>query len=281
MQIFEITQKSVTNEVNAGAVAAALANRARTAVLQKAGVTDPGDNSTPYGDTRERAAQQAEPAIKEQAKTRVNAWQQAIAQLCQREGKDNVAQLSANSKTILMRSLVQQLHDPMMRGLIRDYTTLASAVSSAPDIQAAAAGIIQSISQAISAIESNLNDASSTWIDDAKSEEQRQYNNWLMLCRGAYQAMALLQFEGGRDIAVKAPALRQVAGNWQLHRLMLNAANPAHKLLIDMSNQLVAAGVAPNVSITPGGDYYVGTSLLDPANPADQTIINLIKANLP
>ena len=102
-----------------------------------------------------------------------------------------------------------------------------------------------------------------------------------MLCRSAYRAMALLQFEGGRDIAVKAPALLQVAGNWQLHRLMLNAANPAHKLLIDMSNQLVAAGVAPNVSITPGGDYYVGTSLLDPANPADQTIINLIKANLP
>ena len=102
-----------------------------------------------------------------------------------------------------------------------------------------------------------------------------------MLCRGAYQAMALLQFEGGRDIAVKAPALRQVAGNWQLHRLMLNAANPAHKLLIDMSNQLVAAGVAPNISITPGGDFYVGTSLLNPAAPADQTIINLIKANLP
>ena len=250
-------------------------------MLQKAGVTDPGDSSTPYGDTRERAAQQAEPAIKEQAKTRVNAWQQAIAQLCQREGRDNVAQLSANSKTILMRSLVQQLHDPMMRGLIRDYTTLASAVSSDPDIQAAAVGITQGISQAISAIESNLNDASSTWINDAKSEEQRQYNNWLMLCRSAYRAMALLQFEGGRDIAVKAPALLQVAGNWQLHRLMLNAANPAHKLLIDMSNQLVAAGVAPNVSITPGGDYYVGTSLLDPANPADQTIINLIKANLP
>ena len=186
MQIFEITQKSVTNEVNFGAVGAALANRARTAVLQKAGVTDPGDNSTPYGDTRERAAQQAEPAIKEQAKTRVNAWQQAIAQLCQREGRDNVAQLSANSKTILMRSLVQQLHEVMMRGLIRDYTTLSSAVSSAPDIQAAAVGITQSISQAISAIERNLNDASSTWINDAKSEEQSQYNNWLMLCRGAY-----------------------------------------------------------------------------------------------
>jgi hypothetical protein len=192
-----------------------------------------------------------------------------------------VAQLSANSKTILMRSLVQQLHDPMMRGLIRDYTTLASAVSQEPSIQADAVKTTQNISQAISAIERNLNDASSTWIDDAKSEEQRQYNNWLMLCRGAYRAMALLQFEGGRDIAVKAPALRQVAGNWQLDRLMLNDANPAHKLLIDMSNQLVAAGVAPNISITPGGDFYVGTSLLNPAAPADQTIINLIKANLP
>jgi hypothetical protein len=281
MQIFEITQKSVTNEVNFGAVGAALANRARTAVLQKAGVTDPGDNSTPYGDTRGRAAQQVDLAIQEQAKARVNAWQQAIAQLCQREGRDNVAQLSANSKTILMRSLVQQLHDPMMRGLIRDYTTLASAVSQEPSIQADAVKTTQNISQAISAIERNLNDASSTWIDDAKSEEQRQYNNWLMLCRSAYQAMALLQFEGGRDIAIKAPALRQVAGNWQLDRLMLNDANPAHKLLIDMSNQLVAAGVAPNISITPGGDFYVGTSLLNPAAPADQTIINLIKANLP
>jgi hypothetical protein len=281
MQIFEITQKSVTNEVNAGAVAAALANRARTAVLQKAGVTDPGDNSTPYGDTRGRAAQQVDLAIQEQAKARVNAWQQAIAQLCQREGRDNVAQLSANSKTILMRSLVQQLHDTLLRGLIRDYTTLASAVSQEPSIQADAVKTTQNISQAISAIERNLNDASSTWIDDAKSEEQRQYNNWLMLCRSAYQAMALLQFEGGRDIAIKAPALRQVAGNWQLDRLMLNDANPAHKLLIDMSNQLVAAGVAPNISITPGGDFYVGTSLLNPAAPADQTIINLIKANLP
>jgi hypothetical protein len=281
MQIFEITQKSVTNEVNFGAVGAALANRARTAVLQKAGVTDPGDNSTPYGDTRGRAAQQVDLAIQEQAKARVNAWQQAIAQLCQREGRDNVAQLSANSKTILMRSLVQQLHDTLLRGLIRDYTTLASAVSQEPSIQADAVKTTQNISQAISAIERNLNDASSTWIDDAKSEEQRQYNNWLMLCRGAYRAMALLQFEGGRDIAVKAPALRQVAGNWQLDRLMLNDANPAHKLLIDMSNQLVAAGVAPNISITPGGDFYVGTSLLNPAAPADQTIINLIKANLP
>jgi hypothetical protein len=281
MQIFEITQKSVTNEVNFGAVGAALANRARTAVLQKAGVTDPGDNSTPYGDTRGRAAQQVDLAIQEQAKARVNAWQQAIAQLCQREGQDNVAQLSANSKTILMRSLVQQLHDTLLRGLIRDYTTLASAVSQEPSIQADAVKTTQNISQAISAIERNLNDASSTWIDDAKSEEQRQYNNWLMLCRGAYQAMALLQFEGGRDIAIKAPALRQVAGNWQLDRLMLNDANPAHKLLIDMSNQLVAAGVAPNISITPGGDFYVGTSLLNPAAPADQTIINLIKANLP
>jgi hypothetical protein len=281
MQIFEITQKSVTNEVNAGAVAAALANRARTAVLQKAGVTDPGDNSTPYGDTRGRAAQQVDLAIQEQAKARANAWQQAIAQLCQREGRDNVAQLSANSKTILMRSLVQQLHDTLLRGLIRDYTTLASAVSQEPSIQADAVKTTQNISQAISAIERNLNDASSTWIDDAKSEEQRQYNNWLMLCRSAYQAMALLQFEGGRDIAIKAPALRQVAGNWQLDRLMLNDANPAHKLLIDMSNQLVAAGVAPNISITPGGDFYVGTSLLNPAAPADQTIINLIKANLP
>jgi hypothetical protein len=281
MQIFEITQKSVTNEVNFGAVGAALANRARTAVLQKAGVTDPGDNSTPYGDTRGRAAQQVDLAIQEQAKARVNAWQQAIAQLCQREGRDNVAQLSANSKTILMRSLVQQLHDTLLRGLIRDYTTLASAVSQEPSIQADAVKTTQNISQAISAIERNLNDASSTWIDDAKSEEQRQYNNWLMLCRGAYEAMALLQFEGGRDIAVKAPALRQVAGNWQLDRLMLNDANPAHKLLIDMSNQLVAAGVAPNISITPGGDFYVGTSLLNPAAPADQTIINLIKANLP
>jgi hypothetical protein len=281
MQIFEITQKSVTNEVNFGAVGAALANRARTAVLQKAGVTDPGDNSTPYGDTRGRAAQQVDLAIQEQAKARVNAWQQAIAQLCQREGRDNVAQLSANSKTILMRSLVQQLHDTLLRGLIRDYTTLASAVSQEPSIQADAVKTTQNISQAISAIERNLNDASSTWIDDAKSEEQRQYNNWLMLCRSAYQAMALLQFEGGRDIAIKAPALRQVAGNWQLDRLMLNDANPAHKLLIDMSNQLVAAGVAPNISITPGGDFYVGTSLLNPAAPADQTIINLIKANLP
>jgi hypothetical protein len=180
-----------------------------------------------------------------------------------------------------MRSLVQQLHDTLLRGLIRDYTTLASAVSQEPSIQADAVKTTQNISQAISAIERNLNDASSTWIDDAKSEEQRQYNNWLMLCRSAYQAMALLQFEGGRDIAIKAPALRQVAGNWQLDRLMLNDANPAHKLLIDMSNQLVAAGVAPNISITPGGDFYVGTSLLNPAAPADQTIINLIKANLP
>jgi hypothetical protein len=281
MQIFEITQKSVTNEVNVGAVSAALANRARTAVLQKANVTDPGDNSTPYGDTRGRAAQQVELAIQEQAKTRVNAWQQAIAQLCQREGRDNVSQLSANSKTILKRSLVQQLHENMMRSLIRDYTTLPSVVSSDPGIQAEAVDVVQNLTQAITAIENNLNDASSTWIDDAKSEEKRQYNNWLMLCRGAYQAMALLQFEGGRDIAVKAPTLRQVSGSWQLDRLMLNAADPAHKLLIDLSNNLVASGVAPNISITPTGDYYVGTSLLDPANPAAQAIINLIKANLP
>ena len=281
MQIFEITQKRMINEVNIGAVGAALANRARTAVLQKAGVTDPGDNSTPYGDTRGRAAQQVELAIQEQAKTRVNAWQQAIAQLCQREGKDNVSQLSPNSKTILTRSLVQQLHETMMRNLIRDYTTLPSVVSSDPSIQAEAVNVVQNLTQAITAIGNNLNDASSTWIDDAKNEREKQYNNWLLLCRGAYQAMALLQFEGGRDIAVKPPSLRQVSGNWQLDRLMLNAADPAHKLLIDLSNNLVAAGVAPNISITPAGDYYVGTSRLDPANPAEQAIINLIKANLP
>lgn len=277
MQIYEITQKKKINEINWGATAAALGNQLRTSMARQAGIAEPTDAGTAYGDVRGRAAELNKPVIAVQAKQQAAQWNRALQQLMIRDRVNQPSQLSPLSKQTMMRSLSQQLHRNLLQGeLHSDYHQLPSVVSRDANIQAEANQVVAQLESTIAGIEQTLNNNS----------DPSSY--WASLCELAYQAMSLAQLEGSRvskRSMAKLPKVTTVsATEYKIGNTTIDAAATAGYqddiwYLLNQEAKTNAGMI--EIEFDPGtGMYTVNGYALDPRDPVEKALIAIIQKEM-
>jgi hypothetical protein len=267
MQIFEITARKPINEIDWGATAKAVTNRLATNMAQKIGIDAPSiDAENPYAgaDAQTKARKSAEPIILQQARQQAALWTKAIAPIIalQRAQKPvPPAQL-----TTLRTNLMQQIHNNLLQGKLgNDFTELSNQVDQqyAPQAHSAVTRIERAIADIMD-------------IDPNKRPEivQAEFHD---LAQAAYDAMALKQFTSDTD---QAPSIiLNTKGQWQIGNTSIDPSRSKNLgLIADLINfEKQKSGRPPIITISPTGKYYIGKYELEPTDPVEGTLINIIK----
>lgn len=270
MQIFEITSRQKVNEIDWGATAKAVTNRLAASMAQKVGITAPaigGDAENPFAgaDAQTKARQSAEPVIAQQARQLAAMWTKAIAPVIalQRAQKP----VPPTQLTNLRTNLMQQIHNNLLQGKLgKDFTELSNMVDQqyAPQAHSAVTRIERAITDIMD-------------IDPNKRPEElnAQFHD---LAQATYDAMSLKQFTADTD---QAPSIiLNTKGQWQIGNTAIDPNRSKQLgLIADLINfEKQKSGRPPIITISPTGKYYIGKYELEPTDPVEGLLINIIKA---
>jgi hypothetical protein len=270
MQIFEITSRQKVNEIDWGATAKAVTNRLATNMAQKIGITAPpidSDEQNPFAgaDAQTKARRSAEPVIAQQGRQLAALWTKAIAPVIalQRAQKPVPPAQLTNLRTNLM----QQIHNNLLQGKLgKDFTELSNMVDQqyAPQAHSAVTRIERAITDIMD-------------IDPNKRPDilQAEFHD---LAQAAYDAMSLKQFTLDTDQAPSIILNNQ--GFWQIGTTVIDPNRTKQLgLIADLINfEKQKSGRPPIITISPTGKYYLGKYELEPTDPIEGSLINIIKA---
>jgi hypothetical protein len=275
MQIREITR---LNENALGAFGAGFAQGAGINMPSAGGAdNNSGSAVTGYGDARQKAAaQQAQPLIAQLAKQEMQAWNVAVADLVKQKELQDAKHLSSTDKMSLKRNLWDRLHKVLMQGKLG-----ANYVQSLPGSvdkrsQPAAKQMVNQLNAATQAI-MNFN-------QPAKDAAQ-QLMQWTTLSQAAYDAMSLAQFNPAQSRG-KPKQMPKITGpdpdgSYRIGNTKVNPLDPIGKQITQkiQAAQTENSNQVPAIVSTPDG-FRIGNGkdALDPRNPADAKMIEMIQA---
>jgi hypothetical protein len=245
--------------------------------MPSAGGADDSTALTGYGDARQKAASAAaKPLIAQMAKQEMQAWNVAIADMVKQKKLQGAKHLSSTDKMSLKRNLWDRLHKVLMQGKLG-----ANYVQSLPGSvdkrsQPAAKQMVNQLNAATQAI-MNFN-------QPAKDAAQ-QLMQWTTLSQAAYDAMSLAQFNPAQSRG-KPKQMPKITGpdpdgSYKIGDTKVNPLDPIGRQI----TQKIQAAQTENSSQAPAivsaaDGIRIGNSKdpLDPRNPADAKMIEMIQA---
>jgi len=253
MQIFEITSKKRTDEVNLGATAkavgSAISNRALSAIGQAAGVSG-ADYAAAMtqkpgltGDAAQAAAAKAAaPIIQQQARVAQAAWKNQMAAMARSAGGD-YSQLNMQQKTYALDKFV---NDQLLGGRVTDFRQLPNQV----DPASFGGKGVQLAKQTVANIEAAMNAVLA--MDPLKTPAAQQVQAWQQLASQTYNATNQATFQPGTGAATaqkKAPAAADPRTAAMMAAMGLGAA--------DLAKMNAAVNAKGGFKGRPTGDPYI------------------------
>jgi hypothetical protein len=255
------------------AIIGALGNKLQQKLAADAGlsVPDTGDDQ-PYGDQRAAASKALATSISQLAREELAKWNQGLMQAVQQAGVSSPAQLPAATKQALARSLMNQVYTNFLQGRLgKKYKDLPQYVDG--KVQQEAAAQVAKLDNAIRAI---LN------FNAPVSDAQAQLQRWQDLSQATYDMRSLLQFHPKKlDYTrnQKMPTLQPTPNGLQIGSFALGQSDQTSmdilRMIMDLRNKVT--GAFPTVSLTPTGQWQIGSYPLDPSNPRDLQLTKILK----
>lgn len=268
MQIHEITK---LNESALGAFGAGFAQGAGISLPDTG--TSGGTAVSAYGDARQKAAAAAaKPQIAAMAKQEMQGWNTAVTNLLKQRNLQSPAQLAQSDKQSLRTDLRNRVHNVFMQKQLgneynRDFPARVDRRS-----QGKAKELVNRLNAAIQSITNFKNPA---------ADAAQQMALWQELSQASYDAMSLAQFHPSQNTATAKP-MPKIKPNpdksFNIGNLKVNPLDPMGKEIIQklQAAQAANSNQVPNIISAQDG-IRVGKDLLDPRNPVDAKIIEIIQ----